>query len=139
MESMQTLTTSRSTWPAADRRPPRPAGQDPGLAVCARGLSKQYRNPWTLKVTTGLENLDLDVRRGEVLGYLGPNGAGKTTTLKLLTGLLKPTRGQAWLAGIPIESTRSRRGLGPCLFQVFPGQPLGVSGPGNDVKLQRLQ
>jgi ABC-2 type transport system ATP-binding protein len=65
-----------------------------------------------MKVTTGLENLDLDVRRGEVLGYLGPNGAGKTTTLKLLTGLLKPTHGRAWLNGIPIEHTQSRRGLG---------------------------
>jgi ABC-2 type transport system ATP-binding protein len=75
-------------------------------------LSKEYRNPWTLKVASGLEALDLDVRRGEVLGYLGPNGAGKTTTLKLLTGLLKPTRGRGWLHGVPMEETRSRRGLG---------------------------
>ena len=91
------------------------AGQtvpDPGLAVCARGLSKHYTQPWTLRVARGLEALDLDVRRGEVLGLLGPNGAGKTTTLKLLTGLLKPTRGRAWLLGEPVGSTASRRGLG---------------------------
>ncbi len=60
----------------------------------------------------GLEPLDFEVRRGEVMGYLGPNGAGKTTTLKLLTGLLKPTAGHAWLLGIPIDSVASRRALG---------------------------
>ena len=85
---------------------------DSGLAVCARGLTKHYVHPWTLKVTHGLEALDLEVRRGEVLGLLGPNGAGKTTTLKLLCGLLKPTRGRAWLLGEPVENTASRRGLG---------------------------
>jgi ABC-2 type transport system ATP-binding protein len=60
----------------------------------------------------GLEGLNLEVRRGEVLGYLGPNGAGKTTTLKLLMGLHKPTRGAAWLLGSPIHETGSRRRVG---------------------------
>jgi ABC-2 type transport system ATP-binding protein len=87
-------------------------GSKPDFAVRAVGLTKLYRNPWTLKNTVGLEDLTLDVRRGEVLGYLGPNGAGKTTTLKLLTGLLKPTLGQAWLMGESIEDPRSRRHLG---------------------------
>ena len=82
------------------------------LAISTRGLSKFYRSSWTLKVTRGLEDLNLEVARGAVLGYLGPNGAGKTTTLKLLTGLLKPTRGEAWLMGIPIASPESRRRLG---------------------------
>jgi ABC-2 type transport system ATP-binding protein len=82
------------------------------VAVRAAGLTKLYRNPWTLKVTRGLENLDLEVRRGEVMGYLGPNGAGKTTTLKLLTGLHKPTRGGAWIFGESIETTSSRRRIG---------------------------
>src|SRR5437016_1830341 len=81
-------------------------------AVRALGLTKLYRHPWTLKVTRGIDDLNLEIARGEVLGYLGPNGAGKTTTLKLLAGLLKPTRGQAWLLGESTESPNSRRRLG---------------------------
>ncbi len=85
---------------------------DPDLAICIRGLAKVYRSPWTLRVARGLEDLDLDVDRGQVLGILGVNGAGKTTALKLLTGLLKPSRGNAWLKGVPIDDPRSRRALG---------------------------
>jgi ABC-2 type transport system ATP-binding protein len=86
---------------------------DPGdRAVETCALTKSYRNPWTLKVGRGIENLDLTVRRGEVLGYLGPNGSGKTTTLKLLTGLHKPTSGSAWLFGVPVHDPASRRSLG---------------------------
>ncbi|MGH7742740.1 MAG: ABC transporter ATP-binding protein, partial [Candidatus Eiseniibacteriota bacterium] len=67
---------------------------------------------WTFRETIGLSGLDLELKRGQVLGYLGPNGAGKTTTLKLLAGLMKPTRGQAWLFGDSIEDPASRRHLG---------------------------
>jgi ABC-2 type transport system ATP-binding protein len=84
----------------------------PSLAVRTVGLGKSYRHPWTGRVVIGIEDLNLEVRRGEIMGYLGPNGAGKTTTLKLLTGLLKPTRGEAWLLGEPIERVASRRSLG---------------------------
>jgi ABC-2 type transport system ATP-binding protein len=82
------------------------------FAVLARGLTKEYRHPWTGRRRCALESLDLEVRCGEVFGYLGPNGAGKTTTLKILTGLLKPTSGRAWLLGEPIERVESRRSLG---------------------------
>ena len=81
-------------------------------AVRTRGLTKSYRQPWTGKIVPGLDDLTLTVERGEVMGYLGPNGAGKTTTLKLLTGLLKPTRGEAWLLGESIDRVASRRRLG---------------------------
>ncbi|MCC6650396.1 MAG: ABC transporter ATP-binding protein [Candidatus Eisenbacteria bacterium] len=81
-------------------------------AVRIAGLTKTYRSNWSLKTTRGLESLNLEVQRGEVFGYLGPNGAGKTTTLKILTGLLKPTSGSAWLLGEPIENVSSRARLG---------------------------
>ncbi len=48
---------------------------------------------------TALDSLNLDVRKGEVLGYLGPNGAGKTTTIRLLLGLIAPTNGGATIFG----------------------------------------
>ena len=114
--------------PSLSRGAATPAGgPDQESAVRTAQLTKLYRNPWTMKVTRGVEDLDLDVRRGEVMGYLGPNGAGKTTTLKLLTGLHKPTRGAAWVFGVPVEETRSRRRIG-----FLPEQPYfydHLSGP----------
>jgi ABC-2 type transport system ATP-binding protein len=93
----------------SDRGSQRP---DPALAVETRGLTKHYRNPWTMRLHRGVEDLQLEVRRGEVMGYLGPNGAGKTTTLKLLTGLHWPTRGTAWVLGERVPSTASRARVG---------------------------
>jgi ABC-2 type transport system ATP-binding protein len=109
---VQTSTVSIGGRPGLERQGSSEAKPDPALAVCTRGLTKLYRSSWTLKVARGVENLDLEVERGEVLGYLGPNGAGKTTTLKLLVGLHKPTRGRAWILGEPSESTASRKKLG---------------------------
>ncbi len=97
-----------------DRSIPDHRGKDVNAALAVRtiGLTKSYRHPWTGRVMPGVEDLNLEVARGEVMGCLGPNGAGKTTTLKLLTGLLKPTRGSAWLLGEPITRVESRRRLG---------------------------
>ena len=53
-------------------------------------LSWVYRE-WEEKVA--VENIDLEIAKGEILGYLGPNGAGKSTTIKMLTGILHPTEG----------------------------------------------
>jgi ABC-2 type transport system ATP-binding protein len=55
------------------------------------GLTKRYGD------LTALDGLDLEVAPGTLFGFLGPNGAGKTTTIKLLTGLLRPTKGDAWI------------------------------------------
>ena len=63
------------------------------LAVTTTGLTKLYGPQ------VGVTDLDLEVRRGEVMGLLGPNGAGKTTTLRMLVGLVRPTRGSARLLG----------------------------------------
>ena len=95
------------------------AGSSPGLepvperaVVRAQGLCKQYRNPWTLRTVEALKSVSFEIHPGEVVGLLGPNGAGKTTTLKLLTGLLKPTRGDASMFGLPITDVASRKRLG---------------------------
>lgn len=69
------------------------------VVVQARALSKVYRDFWGRQKVRALKALDLEVRRGEVLGLLGPNGSGKTTTIKLLLGLLFPTEGQALVFG----------------------------------------
>jgi ABC-2 type transport system ATP-binding protein len=61
--------------------------------VRAVGLTRRYGE------FTALDSLDLAVRPGELFGFLGPNGAGKTTTIRLLTGLLLPSAGEAFVAG----------------------------------------
>lgn len=61
--------------------------------ITTKDLTKKYGNK------TVLDALNLEVKKGEVLGYLGPNGAGKTTTIRLLLGLIKPTRGTATILG----------------------------------------
>ena len=67
---------------------------DAAPAIRTSGLTKRYGE------TVALEALDLVVQPGEVYGYLGPNGAGKTTTIRLLLGLLRPSRGRAELFGV---------------------------------------
>ena len=47
-----------------------------------------------------VDNIDLSVSRGEVVGFLGPNGAGKSTTMKMLTGFLEPDNGQIFINNI---------------------------------------
>lgn len=59
-------------------------------------LAKSYRRQ------EAVQNLSLEVKKGELFGFLGPNGAGKTTTIKMLTGLLEPTSGSAEIKGIDI-------------------------------------
>ena len=109
---MRTSAAPASGWPTPGRLPDAPDHPPEALAIRTAGLSKSYRHNWTGRIVTGLDELNLEVRLGEVMGYLGPNGAGKTTTLKLLTGLLKPTRGDAWLMGVPIQQVSSRRRIG---------------------------
>jgi ABC-2 type transport system ATP-binding protein len=57
------------------------------------GLSKSFRGK------PAVDGISLRVARGRFFGFLGPNGAGKSTTIKMLTGLLRPTAGQAWIEG----------------------------------------
>jgi ABC-2 type transport system ATP-binding protein len=83
------------TPPVADRASSH--GNDPGtIAIRARGLSKRFGS------IVALDGLDLDVPTGSIFGLLGPNGAGKTTTIRILTGLARPTGGEATVAGIDV-------------------------------------
>ena len=65
-------------------------------AIATVGLTKHYGS------TVALDSLDLEVHRGEVFGFLGPNGSGKTTTIRLLLGLIHPSRGSATIMGVPV-------------------------------------
>jgi ABC-2 type transport system ATP-binding protein len=76
------------------------------------GLSKTFRKPWSGKRVEAVRGVSFQVHRGEIFGFLGPNGAGKTTTIKMLTGLIKRTGGEATLLGAPIPSPDSMGRVG---------------------------
>jgi ABC-2 type transport system ATP-binding protein len=61
--------------------------------VAVRGLTKVFKDFWGRPKARAVDNVDFEVRRGEVFGLLGPNGSGKSTIVKMLLGLLYPTRG----------------------------------------------
>jgi ABC-2 type transport system ATP-binding protein len=75
-------------------------------------LHKTFRPQVFSKPVQALRGVSFSVREGECFGYLGQNGAGKTTTMKVLTGLMTPTKGSATLLGRPCGDEIARRGLG---------------------------
>jgi len=87
--------------------PPRPDGASE-TAIEARNLTCRFGD------FLAVDNVSFRIARGEIFGFLGPNGCGKTTTMKMLTGLLAPTSGQAWMFGKPVEArdTAMRRRVG---------------------------
>ncbi len=66
-------------------------------AIRTQGLTKRFGD------VTALDQLDLEVAQGDVVGYLGPNGSGKTTTIRLLLGLSRPTEGRAEIFGLDCQ------------------------------------
>ena len=85
---------------------------DTAEAVQTENLSKVYKDFWGRDKVRALEDLTLTIHRGEVFGLLGPNGSGKSTTIKLLLGLIFPTRGSARILGQPAGSTTINERIG---------------------------
>ncbi|OLB78962.1 MAG: ABC transporter ATP-binding protein [Actinobacteria bacterium 13_2_20CM_2_71_6] len=81
---------------------------DSGVALAMRGLVKQFDR------VVAVNGVDLDVPAGSFFGLLGPNGAGKTTSLSMAVGLLRPTRGRAYVLGQDVwaDPVRAKRLLG---------------------------
>jgi ABC-2 type transport system ATP-binding protein len=67
--------------------------------ISVRGLTKVFKDFWGRPKARAVDNVDFEVRRGEVFGLLGPNGSGKSTTVKMLLGLLYPTKGHIEVFG----------------------------------------
>ena len=62
-----------------------------------KGLTKDFGS------LRAVDGINLQIPRGEFFAVLGPNAAGKTTTIKMMVGLIRPTAGQAWIAGFDIQ------------------------------------
>ena len=87
------------------------------IMVSCRSLGKRYNE------IVALSHLNIDIPRGKIFGYIGHNGAGKTTTIRILAGLLRPTSGQAHIAGVDVvaDPTPVKRLVGymPDSFGVY--------------------
>ena len=96
--------------------PPRPE-DDGDAAIEARDLTMRFGE------FTAVDHVNLRVPRGEIFGFLGSNGCGKTTTMKMLTGLLPPSEGRAWLFGHEVDphdlATRRRVGYMSQFFSLY--------------------
>lgn len=109
--------------PAAQREahkeviiPPRSA-QDDDIAIEARDLTMRFGS------FVAVDRVNLRIARGEIFGFLGSNGCGKSTTMKMLTGLLPASEGEAWLFGQPVDpkdiETRRRVGYMSQAFSLY--------------------
>ena len=82
------------------------------VVVSAVGLSKVFKNFWNKPKAKAVNDIDFEVRRGEVFALLGPNGSGKSTTVKMLLGLLYPTAGRLSVLGRSPRAVESKRQIG---------------------------
>lgn len=85
------------------------------VVISVQGLTKVFKDFWGRPKAKAVNNVDFEIKRGEVFGLLGPNGSGKSTTIKMLLGLLYPTRGHIEVFGHSPRhvATKSRIGYLP--------------------------
>lgn len=91
---------------------PQATSPNDDLVVAVRGLSKVFKDFWGRPKARAVDNVDFEVRRGEVFGLLGPNGSGKSTTVKMLLGLLNPTKGHIEVFGKPPRHVATKARIG---------------------------
>ena len=82
------------------------------IVISVRGLTKVFKDFWGRPKARAVDNVDFDVKRGEVFGLLGPNGSGKSTTVKMLLGLLYPTKGHIEVFGQSPRHVKTKARIG---------------------------
>ena len=80
--------------------------------ISVRGLTKVFTDFWGRPKARAVDTVNFEVRRGEVFGLLGPNGSGKSTTIKMLLGLLYPTKGHIEIFGHSPRHVKTKARIG---------------------------
>src|SRR5947208_17017204 len=81
-------------------------------AIRVSDVSKVFTTPFRRRRIVALQHLNLEIAPGEIYGLLGPNGSGKSTTLKIILGLIQPTRGSVRVFGRDHSTVAVRRDIG---------------------------
>ena len=118
---------------------PMTAGSAPDTMIRLTGVGKTYPDG-----TVAVHELDLDVRRGEMVCLVGPSGCGKSTTLKMINRLIEPTTGRIWLDGkdvTDVDPVELRRGIGYVIQQIglFPHQQHRAERDDRAAALRRVE
>ncbi len=97
------------------------------MILRTEGLTKTFEVGFRRRRVRAVDDLTLTVEQGEIFGFVGPNGAGKTTTIKMLMGLIFPTRGRAFIFDAPIPSQASKARIGylpenPAYYEFLTGR-----------------
>lgn len=95
--------------PASSTNRPAPSDE---VVVRATGLTKVFKDFWGRPKARAVDNVDFEIRRGEIFGLLGPNGSGKSTTIKMMLGLLYPTKGHITVFNQSPRDVRTKARIG---------------------------
>jgi ABC-2 type transport system ATP-binding protein len=98
-----------TSLPASSASRPAPSDE---VVVRATGLTKVFKDFWGRPKARAVDNVDFEIRRGEIFGLLGPNGSGKSTTIKMMLGLLYPTKGHITVFNQSPRDVRTKARIG---------------------------